>query len=94
MYYARGVGVVLCRRASGLWSFSSGRTATHNVILSAARELAVSSLFSICDVSISDEVNACVASVVEALDTVDILVTTQLMPWLASLCRTPTTSSS
>jgi NAD(P)-dependent dehydrogenase (short-subunit alcohol dehydrogenase family) len=50
----------------------NGETAAATVTL--IEDLGGNALYRICDVSNSDEVNACVASVVEALGSVDILV--------------------
>jgi NAD(P)-dependent dehydrogenase (short-subunit alcohol dehydrogenase family) len=69
----RGIALAMAKEGAATAVVDrNGETAAETVDL--IEELGGSALYRICDVRNSDEVNVCVASVVEALGTVDILV--------------------
>lgn len=69
----RGIAMAMAREGAAISVVDrNGETAAETVAL--IEDLGGTALFRICDVRNSDEVNACVASVVEALGAVDILV--------------------
>ena len=69
----RGIAMAMAREGAAIAVVDrNGETAADTVVLIA--DLGGNALYRICDVSHSDEVNNCVASVVDALGTVDILV--------------------
>ena len=69
----RGIALAMAKEGAAIAVIDrNGETAAETVSL--IEDLSGSALDRICDVRNSDEVNACVASVVDALGTVDILV--------------------
>jgi NAD(P)-dependent dehydrogenase (short-subunit alcohol dehydrogenase family) len=69
----RGIALAMAREGAAISVVDrNGETAAETVTL--IKDLGGTALYRICDVRNSDEVNACVASVVEALGGVDILV--------------------
>ena len=69
----RGIALAMAREGAAIAIVDrNGETAAETVVL--IEDLGCVALYRTCDVRNSDEVNACVASVVEALGTVDILV--------------------
>jgi NAD(P)-dependent dehydrogenase (short-subunit alcohol dehydrogenase family) len=69
----RGIALAMAKEGAAIAVVDrNGETAAETVSL--IEDVSGSALYRICDVRNSDEVNACVASVVEALGTVDILV--------------------
>ncbi|MBJ7338219.1 SDR family oxidoreductase [Mycolicibacterium sp.] len=69
----RGIAMAMAREGAAIAVVDRNReTAPATVDL--IEDLGGTALYRICDVSKSDEVNACVASVVETLGTVDVLV--------------------
>lgn len=69
----RGIALAMAREGASIAVVDrNGETAADTVGL--IESLGGNALYRICDVSNSDEVNACVASIVEDLGTVDILV--------------------
>jgi NAD(P)-dependent dehydrogenase (short-subunit alcohol dehydrogenase family) len=69
----RGIALAMAREGAAIAIVDrNAETAAETVVL--IEDLGGMALYRICDVSNSDEVNACVTSIVEALSTVDILV--------------------
>ena len=69
----RGIALAMAREGATIAVVDrNGETAAETVVL--IENVGGDALYRICDVGNSDEVNACVTSVVEALGTVDILV--------------------
>jgi NAD(P)-dependent dehydrogenase (short-subunit alcohol dehydrogenase family) len=69
----RGIGLAMAKEGAAIAVVDrNSETAAETVSL--IEDVSGTALYRICDVRNSDEVNACVASVVEALGTVDILV--------------------
>ena len=69
----RGIALAMAREGAAIAIVDRNRT-TAMATLNLIEDVGGKALYRICDVRNSDEVNACVASVVEMLGTVDILV--------------------
>lgn len=69
----RGIALAMAREGAAIAIVDrNGETAAETVVL--IEDLGGTAVYRMCDVRNSDEVNVCVASVIEALGTVDILV--------------------